>query len=48
MAERLQPGISLLSKIEAGTASINSVSAIKGEDSVISASDDKYALKIMI
>lgn len=37
-------GLSLLSRIEAGTASINSVSTIKGEDSVISAGDDKYVL----
>lgn len=35
-------GPCLLSRIDAGTAAVNSVSVIVGEDSVISASDDKY------
>ena len=37
-------GPTLLSKIEAGTSAVTAVSVVKGDDSVISASDDKYVL----
>ena len=41
MASASSAGLTLLSTIDASSETVNSVSAIVGDDSVISASDDK-------